>query len=327
MSFHRIESQDKAIKLLKGTLITKKIPNAFIFIGDPYIGKTSTAIAYAKSLNCLNPENDYDSCGICLSCTKIESGLHPDVKVLAPEKDIITVNNIREIEEFVSFQPLEGKYKVVIMKQANKMNQAAANAFLKTVEEPPLNTIIILICENMHTLPEPLVSRCFKVYFKPLSIDTIKKFIPDNPDKENLIRLVMGRPGLLISKDILKDIQWFAATLENVEERNKKSVWKDNEEIKWWIDFLCIFLRDSLVKILKNVEPLKQIDSDCCPILHLDFKLKKNITAEEILELYEELQSIRKNIDLNLNKSILWNYLVSRIHSLIASSSLNKQKL
>jgi len=62
------------------------------------------------------------------------------------------------------------------------------------------------------------------------------------------------------------------------------------------------FFRDSLVKILKNVEPLKQIDSDCCPILPLDFKLKKNITAEEILELYEELQSIRKNIDLNLNK-------------------------
>lgn len=313
MGFNKIISQEKAIKLLKGTLRTKKIPNALLFLGDAYIGKTSTAIAYAKALNCLNSENE-DSCDNCESCKKIEQGLHPDIKIIAPEKDVITVNSIREVEEFISLKPLEGKYKVVIIKEAHKMNNAAANAFLKTVEEPPSNTTIILICENIHTLPEPLISRCFKVYFTPLSIDAIKKIIPDM-QQESFFRIIMGKPGLFISRDILKDIQWFTSTLKNIKENNKKSIWKDNEEIKWWIDFLCIFLRDSLVKLINRVS------SDYCLILPLDFKLKENISVQEIFNLYEEIQHIKRNIDLNLNKSIVWNYLVSCISNLITVSS------
>jgi len=317
MGFNKIISQEKAIKLLKGTLRTKKIPNALLFLGDAYIGKTSTAIAYAKALNCLDSKNE-DSCDNCKSCKKIEQGLHPDIKIIAPEKDVITINIIREIEEFVSLKPLEGKYKVVIIKEAHKMNNAAANAFLKTVEEPPFNTTIILICENIHTLPEPLISRCFKVYFTPLSIDAIKKIIPDM-QQESFFRIIMGKPGLFISRDILKDIQWFASTLKNIKENNKKSIWKDNEEIKRWIDFLCIFLRDSLVKLINKVP------SDCCLILPLDFKLKENISVQEIFNLYEEVQNIKRNVDLNLNKSILWNYLVSCVNNLITSSENRKQ--
>ncbi|MDI6865962.1 DNA polymerase III subunit delta' [Thermodesulfovibrio yellowstonii] len=316
MGFNKIISQEKAIKLLKGTLRTKKIPNALLFLGDAYIGKTSTAIAYAKALNCLNSENE-DSCDSCESCKKIEQRLHPDIKIIAPEKDVITVNTIREVEEFVSLKPLEGKYKVVIIKEAHKMNNAAANAFLKTVEEPPFMTTIILICENIHNLPEPLISRCFKVYFTPLSIDAIKKIIPDM-QQESFFRIIMGKPGLFMSRDILKDIQWFSATLKNIKENNKKAIWKDNEEIKWWIDFLCIFLRDSLIKLINKVS------SDCCLILPLDFKLKENISVQEIFNLYEEVQNIKRNIDLNLNKSILWNYLVSCINNLITSSENRK---
>jgi len=305
MGFNEFAYQEKAIKLLKGTLRTKKIPNAFLFIGDSYIGKTQIAIAYAKALNCLNSEEDF--CDRCSSCKKIEQGLHPDVKILSPEKDTITVNSIREVEEFVSLQPLEGKYKVVIIKEAHKMNHAAANAFLKTVEEPPPDTTIILICENIYTLPEPLISRCFKIYFTPLSKDAVKKILPQIED--NIIRIIMGKPGLFISGDILKEIQWFNTTLKNIKEKSKKALWKDNEEIKWWIDFLCIFLRDCLVRIF--------LKTPYCPILPSDFKLKENISVQEVFNLYEELQSIRRNVELNLNKSIMWNYLASCISNLI----------
>ncbi|MCS7215295.1 MAG: DNA polymerase III subunit [Thermodesulfovibrio sp.] len=317
MGFDRIVSQEKAIKLLKGTLSTKKIPHALLFLGDAHIGKTTTALAYAKALNCLEPK-DHDSCDRCSSCKKIEQGVHPDVKIITPEKDLITINMIREVEEFASLTPLEGKYKVIIIKKSHKMNNAAANAFLKTVEEPPLNTTIILTCENIYALPEPLISRFFKVYFNPLSVDAIKKIMPGI--EENLLRIVMGKPGLFISRDLMKDIQWFANTLKNIMEKSKKSPWKDNEEIKWWLDFLCIFLRDSLVKITGKVS------SDCCPILPLDFKLKENISELEIFNLYEELQSIKRNIELNLNKSILWNYLVSCLNRLIESSNIENRK-
>lgn len=317
MGFNKIISQEKAVKLLKGTLKTKKIPNAFLFIGDSYIGKTETAFAYARAVNCLNP-NDYDCCNICPSCKKIDLGVHPDVKIVVPEKDVITVSNIREVEEFVFFKPLEGKYKVVIVKEAHKMNAASANAFLKTVEEPPLDTTIILICENIHSLPEPLISRCFKIHFTPLSTDAVRKIIPEIPEKENFIRIIMGRPGFFVSKNILKDIQWFADTLKNINDK-KKSLWKENEEIKWWIDFLCIFLRDQLV------QNLKKNSYTFCPILPLNFRLKKGVTVEQIFDFYEELQKVRRNIDLNLNKSIVWNYLSCLVYSLIETlESLNE---
>lgn len=305
MGFAQIISQEKVIKLLKGTLRTKKIPSAFLFIGEPYMGKTQTAIAYAKALNCLSFDSNLEFCDECVSCKKIDSGLHPDVKVIAPEKNLITVNNIREVEEFVSFHSLSARYKVIIIKEAHKMNQSSANAFLKTLEEPPLNTVIILTCENLHTLPETLISRCFKIYFTPLSVTSMDKIISDSPQKEILIRLAMGRPGLFLSKDILKEIQQFA---DRLKDKDKKSIWKDNEEIKWWIDFLCIFLRD----VLSN-----KFSSNCCRILPLNFKLKEDVTAEEILNIYEKLQEARKNIDLNLNKSILWNYMENLLRGVI----------
>lgn len=299
------EFQQKATKLLRGTLRTKKIPGALLFLGDAYIGKTSTAITYAKALNCLNSEED--ACDMCISCKKIDQGVHPDIKIVAPEKDVITVSSIREVEEFVSFRPLEGKYKVVIIKEAHKMNHAAANAFLKTVEEPPPNTVIILICENMYNLPEPLISRCFKINFTPLPTQAVKKILPHIED--SLIRVIMGRPGLFISRDILKEIQWFNTTLKSIKEENKKSPWKDNEDVKWWIDFLCIFLRDCIVGIF--------LKKPYCPILPSDFKLKENVSVQEIFNLYEEVQNIKKGIDLNLNKSIVWNYMICLIGNLI----------
>ncbi|GAB5046865.1 DNA polymerase III subunit [Thermodesulfovibrio sp. TK110] len=311
MGFNEIISQQKAVKLLKGTLRTKKIPSALLFLGDAYIGKTKAAIVYAKALNCLNSEED--ACDMCTSCKKIEQGVHPDIKIVAPEKDIITVNSIREVEEFVSFRPLEGRYKVVIIKEAHKMNHAAANAFLKTVEEPPVNTVIILICENIYNLPEPLISRCFKIYFTPLSDQAVKKILPHIED--SLIRIIMGKPGLLISMDILKEIKWFNTTLKSMKEKNKKSLWKDNEDVKWWIDFLCIFLRDCLVGFF--------LKTPYCPILPSDFKLKENVSIEELFNLYEEVQNIKKSIDLNLNKSIVWNYMVCMLNNLITA---NKQK-
>ncbi|GAB6183633.1 DNA polymerase III subunit [Thermodesulfovibrio hydrogeniphilus] len=298
-----IHHHRRAIKILEGTIKTGKVPNAFIFIGDPYVGKTETAIAYAKALNC--PENlqSFHYCDICQSCKKIDSGIHPDVKIIAPEKDTITVNTIRELEEFVTYRILEGKYKVIIIKEAHKMNIAAANAFLKTVEEPPSNTTIILICDHIHSLPEPLVSRCFKIHFSPLSREIMEKivltYLNDNQTAEiqTLLDLLMGRPGFLTSGNIIDTIKWFTETLENL--NNKKSPWKDNEEVKLWIDFFCILISDIIkVKIIKKGKQ----------ILPVELNLKKSLTLQQMFDLFDRLQEIRKNIDLNLNKSIVWNY-------------------
>lgn len=298
MDLNFIKFHKRAIKILNGTLHTGKIPNAFLFIGDPYLGKFETALAYAKALNCHKSKGNIEYCKECPSCKKIEKGIHPDIKIVEAERDILTINIIREIEEFISYLPLESKYKVVILKESHKMNTAAANSFLKTLEEPPLNTTIILICENVYSLPEPLVSRCFKIYFSPLPKEVIKKVIPDSENKNLIINLLMGRPGLYISRDILKDIKWFKQSLNDRE--IKKSPWKDNEEIKLWIDIFFVFLRDTI----KNKFTTKGEQ-----FIQLDYKLDEEITLEDLFVLFDKIQEIRKNIDLNLNKSIVWNYI------------------
>lgn len=304
MSFKNIVAQENVIKLLKGTLHRNRVPGAFLFIGEPFIGKTTTALEYVKALNCYNPENA-DSCDNCISCRKIEKGIHPDFKKVIVDKDVITVENIREIEEFLSLQPLEGKYKVVILKNAEKMNKSAANAFLKTLEEPPTNTVIILTCENVDALPEPFVSRTFKVYFKPLSVDAIKNFINFENINQQLIKLSMGRPGIFDSVDLSEKIQFFIDSLKMT--KFKKSPWKDNEELKLWLDLFFIVLRD---KICKNI-----IGSGCYQYLKINFN--ENLSFDDLFILYDKLQEIRRNTELNLNKAILWNYISNLLRGVV----------
>lgn len=300
-----IKNHTKALKILQGTIKREKIPHAFLFIGDSYLGKTSTAISYAKALNCMNSKFLIENCDICSACVKIGKGIHPDLKIISPEKDTITVNMIREIEEFISLKPLESKYKIVIVREAHKMNLASANAFLKTLEEPPVHTVIILICNNIQSLPEPLVSRCFKINFTPLSKDIIEQLIPDSENKELIIKLIMGRPGLYLTKDILKEVKWFGDTVgDNI----KKAPWKDNEEVKLWIDFFCIVLRDAL---------REKITGENDNIMPLKISIRENVTIENIINLYDKLMEIRKNIDLNLNKAIVWNFTEKIIRGVI----------
>ncbi len=304
MSFKNIVSQENVIKLLQGTLQRKRVPGAFLFIGEPFIGKTTTAIEYAKALNCYNPEN-FDSCDNCISCKKIDKGIHPDFRKISTDKDVITIDSIREVEEFLSLQPLEGNYKVVILKNAEKMNKSAANAFLKTLEEPPSNSLIILTCENMDALPEPLISRTFRIHFRPLSLEAIKKLVNFEDKNQWLIKLSMGRPGIFESVDFLKKIQFFSESLQL--KKGKKSPWKDNEELKWWLDLLFVLLRDKICK---------KIQGNSC-YEYLKINVNEALSIREFFILYDKLQEIRRNIDLNLNKAIIWNHMSNLLRSVI----------
>lgn len=300
MGFNSLISQDRAIRILGGTIRKERIPSSMLFIGEPMIGKTTAAVEYAKALNCLRREHT-ECCDSCSSCKKIERGVHPDLRIIAPERDTITVENIRALEEFLVLSPLEGRYKVAVLRNVEKLNIFAANAMLKILEEPPPNRVIILTCENQDALPEALVSRTFRVYFCPLSREAIEKMIPQGlepSERETVVKFSMGRPGFFLSLDILEKIRSFKETLTF--KRQRRAPWKDNEEVKWWLDLFLILIRDIICfKILNEGSGLY-------------FKMSQkfnDLTIDEIFACYSEILEIRRNIDLNLNKSILWNYL------------------
>jgi len=175
MAFENIINQKKAKEIITGQLKSGKIPHAYLFLGEEGTGRKKTALELAKILNCAD-----GGCGKCASCNKIEHGIHPDVRVIDFEyqanlenKDIdkqksIKIDTIRAVQREVSLKPSEGKWKVFIIEPAEKITLDAANCLLKTLEEPPEWTLLILLAKNRENLPATVVSRTQMIPFVPL---------------------------------------------------------------------------------------------------------------------------------------------------------------
>jgi len=175
MSFTTIYGQEKQIELLKRSIETGRIAHAYLFYGMQGIGKRTSAIAFAKTLNCRQEQSD--SCNSCSACIKIARGVHPDVITIEPEGLVIKIKNIREVQNQIKFRPFEGKKRVFIIVDAEKMNSPSANALLKTLEEPNPSNILILLTSRPYQLPETIISRCQKIRFDPIRKDAVASFL------------------------------------------------------------------------------------------------------------------------------------------------------
>lgn len=179
--FREIIGQERAIGFLKNAISNKKIATGYLFTGIKGIGKSSTALAFALSLDCINPV-DNDGCGECQSCRRMINGNHPDLLTidLLEKRDSIVVEQIRDINREISFPPALEGYRVIIIESAERMTVEAANAFLKTLEEPPSNNIFILIATDTSRLLSTIISRCQKVHFRPISEVEIEEYLMHN---------------------------------------------------------------------------------------------------------------------------------------------------
>lgn len=165
-AFAGIRGQGKAIAFLAGMMERGRIPSAFLFIGPHHVGKRTTALALARALNCEREGGDPG--GECPSCRKITEDAHPDVETVFPQGQFIKVDQVRGISSKLALIPMLARKRVIVISQAERMNLEAANAFLKTLEEPPYDTLIVLCAENPARLLETIVSRCVPVRFQPL---------------------------------------------------------------------------------------------------------------------------------------------------------------
>jgi DNA polymerase-3 subunit delta' len=176
--FPEIIGQEKALRFLKKALAREKLSHAYLFVGVPGIGKTTTAIALARAINCLEERRD-DGCGRCTTCRQFAAGTFVDLQIVRPEGHVIKIEQIREIDRFMSFKAFSGRYRVVVLKQAETMSPEAANAFLKTLEEPPPGNLLILnVAEPLNLLPT-ILSRCQQVLFNPVPAPLISRWLAE----------------------------------------------------------------------------------------------------------------------------------------------------
>lgn len=181
MPFRDVCGQDRAVRLLRSAWAGGRLAQAYCFTGPPGVGKRTTAVALAQAVKCLSPVatpaggEGPDACGACRACTLIAAGQHPDVTLIAPEeKTVITIDQIRGVAARASLRAHAGTVKVWILDPAHEMQEPAANAFLKTLEEPPAGSLFILVTTGFSALLPTIRSRCQEVRFVPLAAEHLR---------------------------------------------------------------------------------------------------------------------------------------------------------
>lgn len=184
MPFGEILGQDRAVSCLRRAWVGGRLSQAYCFTGPVGVGKRVAALALAQAVNCLAPMGvaaasaAADACGRCASCRKIAAGSHPDVAEVRPEgKTAITIDQVREVVARASLRAYEGRTKVWILDPADGMQEPAANAILKTLEEPPGESLLILVTATPSALLATIRSRCLEVRFDPLGEGCLQEIL------------------------------------------------------------------------------------------------------------------------------------------------------
>lgn len=173
-NFNDLIGQDQVKQTLKNALKNDRVAHAYLFAGPRGTGKTSTAKVFAKSLNCANPSPNFEPCGECNSCQRIEKGNSLDVIEIDAASNR-GIDEIRELREKVKFYPGEGKHKVYIIDEVHMLTKGAFNALLKTLEEPPESVVFILATTEPHDVITTIMSRCQRFDFTLLTLTDLKK--------------------------------------------------------------------------------------------------------------------------------------------------------
>ena len=276
-----------AVEILRGAVANDRAGHAYLFTGPEQIGKTALARTFAQALNCEAPEAGARPCGRCRACNLIAADRHPDVRLVHPEVSkrgqlSLKIDQIRELQRALNLAPYEAKRKVAILTDFQAASQGAANAFLKTLEEPPGDVVLLLTAVEADALLPTITSRCRVVALRPLPAARIAEALEERwhlpPAKARLLsHLADGRIGWAV--DALQDPEVLQERKEKLEslvtalnggrvERFAlaEKVAKDPEALipilqtwlTWWRD-LTIFAWGGNVEAVTNVDRRQQL--------------------------------------------------------------------
>lgn len=326
--FEKIIAQEIVKKSLKNALKAGTLPHAYIFAGPEGVGKRSVAEILARVVNC--EQEILGFCGRCQNCQSIEKNIHPDVEIIE-EEEIIKIDLIRKLKEKIGLKPILGRKKVYLLLNADRMNEEAQNCFLKTLEEPAGETLLILTTHNLNLLLPTIVSRAAVLLFKPLPQEQVEKFLQEKyhlpPTKahqlatfrmgnlkkiiaeiENEEKVAEGKESeAYISQLISADENDFLARIEKICE-NKAT---RKEKATLLLDFALWWFRDLLFlklqvpdKYLANVERKNILQKN----VHL-------LSLEALVELINSILWTKEEIKVNVNLKLLLEVLFLKIRS------------
>src|SRR5262245_51595153 len=206
MGFARILGHQKQVQIVRQALSHGRLHHAYLFVGTEGVGKKTIALGLAKAIHCSAASGDF--CDECVDCARIKDDNHTDVRIIEPlaGKKEISIQQIRELEKELNLRSFSGKKKIAILDPATLMNLSAQNALLKTLEEPPPHSLLILVAANSGALLPTLRSRCLRISFGPLAGDLISGFLVSRMGLEAetaafLAAMSLGSLGAVVNMD------------------------------------------------------------------------------------------------------------------------------
>jgi DNA polymerase III subunit delta' len=179
MPFSAVLGHARPLGLLAGSIARRSLPPSLLFTGPDGVGKMLVARAVAEALNCLTPRGR-DACGTCPVCRRIARGTHPDVLVIdPPDLGATRIDHVRPAIAATAYRPFEGRCRVVIIDDADRLTDDAENALLKSLEEPPAGSVFILVTSRPETLLPTVRSRCSQLRFGRLAAGDVARVLTE----------------------------------------------------------------------------------------------------------------------------------------------------
>jgi DNA polymerase III subunit delta' len=322
MSFAKLIGNERNKTVLQRLLLGGRTGATLIFAGPEGVGKRQFALTMAKALNCHQPVIDaaqgrYDSCEVCPVCQRIDAGTYGDVTTLKPDGQFIKITQTRQIANEVYYRPREGKQRFFLIDDADRLREEAANSLLKTLEEPPSTSTLILLTAKPHALLQTIRSRAQRINFAPLTTAEMEAYLTANfrrpkPDTLLLARLTEGRIGQATAIDlsvyrqernVLINLLELLATGENRFRLMKAAEYlgkKERNEFEQELDLLNRLLRDLF--LLAGGSPREAIVN-----IDITDKLEQLAAATGIPKLTnwaEQFNELRASLRFNINRQL-----------------------
>lgn len=320
MAFHDILGQERACQLFHNALRSARCAQAYLLYGPSGVGKKRLALQVAKALACrVDP---IEGCETCPSCRKMSAGNHPDVILVEPEGMSLRIEHIRQVQRRLSYRPYESAHLVVIIDGCEALTAPAANALLKTLEEPPESAVLLLITSNKEALPATIRSRCQLIPCRPLAAEHIATILERQgvpPSQATRMAILAGDHVVSWSQEevthVLAQRQEAYHLLHQVSQghgstlvlRARQIAGKREpcEAILAWLACLCrdlVLLKVTATAALRNRDMAADLET-----------LAQLFSVEGLLDAFTDIEQLRHYLTMNINPQLIFEHLLIQL--------------
>lgn len=336
--FKTLAGNERAKDILRRMLAARRVPGALLFAGEEGIGKKRFALELAKALNCRRPTK-LEACDECPACTRIMEfalpaaddkdahrkiiwSAHSDVGLARPYNRAVLVDAMRDLEREANFRPYEGNARIFIIEDAEKLNEASSNAILKTLEEPPATSHLILLTSRPASLLPTIRSRCQVIRFSPLAPADIEAYLLSHGDKKKKLsaedaRLLAHTAGGSIGRALAGDANDYrqrreamldvlgALALTNDRARllrasEEMTDAKRKDEYEPRLDMLETLIHDAWALAL-DVSGTPLVNQDITPQLK---KISGQMSSRRAARWLSQIETHRRGLEVNVNRKV-----------------------